>query len=139
VIFAQLRDVDEAIDVVLQLHEGAEARQLGHLAGDEIADLVFLVDVLPRIVAQLFDAEADSLVGLVDVDHFGFDFVVLFEDLHRVIDLAGPAQVGDVDHAVDPVFQFHERAVGGHVADLAFTRLPIVNFFSISSHGLGSS
>ena len=35
---------------------------------------------LPRIVAQLFDAEADALVGLVDVDHFRFDFVALLED-----------------------------------------------------------
>ena len=70
VIFAQLRNVDEAIDVVLQLHERAEARELGDLAGDEIADLVFLIDFLPRIVAQLFDAEADPLVGLVDVDDY---------------------------------------------------------------------
>ncbi len=91
---------------------------LRDLAVDEIADLVFLIDVLPRIVAQLFDAEADALVGLVDVDHHGFDFVALLEDFARMIDLAGPAQVGDVDHAVDAFLQFHERAVGGHVADL---------------------
>ena len=36
-----------------------------------------------------------------------------------MIDLAGPAHIGDVDHAVDAFFQFDERAVGGHVADLA--------------------
>ena len=29
---------------------------------------------------ELLDAEADALVGLVDVDHFRFDFVVLLED-----------------------------------------------------------
>ena len=46
VIFAQLRNVDESIDVVLQLHERAEARQLGDFAFNEIADLVFLIDVL---------------------------------------------------------------------------------------------
>ena len=57
--------------------------------------------------------------SLVDVDDDRFDFVVLLKDFARMIDLAGPAQIGDVDHAVDAVFQFHERAVGGHVADLA--------------------
>ena len=36
-----------------------------------------------------------------------------------MIDLAGPGQVGDVDHAVDAFFELDERAVGGEVADLA--------------------
>ena len=49
----------------------------------------------------------------------GFDFVVLLEDFGRVVDLAGPGHVGDVDHAVDAFFQLHERAVGGEVADRA--------------------
>ena len=106
-----------------ELHERAEAGELRDFAFDEIADLVFRVDVLPRIVLELFDAEADALVGLVDVDDHGFDLVVLLEDFARVIDLAGPAQVGHVDHAVDAFLQFHERAVGGHVADLALDLL----------------
>ena len=37
-----------------------------------------------------------------------------------MIDLAGPAQIGDVDHAVDAFLQLHERAISGHVANLAF-------------------
>ena len=48
-LLADLRDVDEAVDLVLQADEGAEAGELGDLAGDEVADLVELVDVLPRI------------------------------------------------------------------------------------------
>ena len=62
VIFAQLRNVNEAIDVVLQLHERAEARQLCYLAVDQIADLVFLIDffhgsslscLMPRLIRWL--------------------------------------------------------------------------------------
>ena len=41
-VFADLRDVDEAVDVVGELDEGAEAGDLGDLALDEIADLVAL-------------------------------------------------------------------------------------------------
>ena len=52
--------------------------------------------------------------------HDRFDFVALLKDFARMIDLSGPAQIGDVDHAVDAFFEFHERAVGGHVANLAF-------------------
>ena len=69
---------------------------------------------------QLFDAERDALVGLVHFEHDGFDFVALLEDFGRMIDLARPGNVGDVDHAVDAFFQFDERAVAGEVANLAF-------------------
>ena len=112
--------MDEPVDVVLELHKRAETGELGHLAFHEIADLVFLVDVLPRVFAQLFNAEADALVRLVDVDNFGFDFFALFQDFARLIDLLRPAQVGDVNHSVDAFIEFDERAVSGHVADLAF-------------------
>ncbi len=61
----------------------------------------------------------DALVGLVDREHDGFDFVALLENFGRVVDLAGPGHVGDVDHAVDAFFEFHERTVSGEVADLA--------------------
>ncbi len=88
-------------------------------AFDEVADLVLGLDVLPRIVLELLESEADALVGLVDVDDDGFDLVALLEDLGRMIDLLRPAQVGDVHHAVDAFLELHERAVGRHVADLA--------------------
>jgi hypothetical protein len=46
-LFADLRDVNETIDVVLESDERSEARELGDLAGDEIADFVELVNVAP--------------------------------------------------------------------------------------------
>ncbi len=51
-LLADLRDVDQAVNVVLQADERAEAGELGDVAGDEVADLVELVDVLPRIDAR---------------------------------------------------------------------------------------
>ena len=119
VVLAQLRDVHQPVDVVLELHERAEARQLRDLARDQIADLVLRVDVLPRVAVELLHAQADALVLLVDVDDHGLDLVALLEHLARLIDLARPRHVGDVDHAVDAFLDLHERAVGGHVADLA--------------------
>ena len=101
------------------MHERAEAGQLRHLAFDKIADLIFLVDFLPRIVAQLLDPEADPLIHFVDVDHDGFNFVALLKNFAWMIDLSRPAQVGHVNHSVDPFFEFHKGAVGGHIANLA--------------------
>ena len=51
-LLADLRDVDQAVNFVLQADERAEAGQLGDVAGDEVADLVELVDALPRIVRR---------------------------------------------------------------------------------------
>ena len=36
-----------------------------------------------------------------------------------MIDLAGPAQIGDVNHSVDAFIQLHEGAVGSHVANFS--------------------
>ena len=55
----------------------------------------------------------------VDVEHDGIDLVALLQDLGRVVDLAGPAHVGDVHHAVDALLELDEGTVGGHVAHLA--------------------
>jgi len=44
-LLADLRDVHEAVNVVLQTDECAEARELGDFAGDDVADLVELVNV----------------------------------------------------------------------------------------------
>ena len=110
----------EPVDVVLQLHECAEAGELGHFALHKIADLVFLVDRLPRIVGELLHPETDPLIYFVDVDHDGLNFVPFLKRLARMIDLASPAQIGHVNHAIDAFLQLYERPVGSHVANLAF-------------------
>ena len=65
-VFADLRDVHEAVDVVLELDEGSEVGEFCDGAFDEIADAETAVDFLPRIGVDLFDAETDALVRLVD-------------------------------------------------------------------------
>ena len=51
-LLADLRDVHQAVNLMLQADERAEAGQLGDVAGDEVADLVELVDAVPRIGAR---------------------------------------------------------------------------------------
>ena len=118
-LLVELGDVHEALDPLRQLHEGAEVGNLGDGSLDEVADLEFGLDLLPGIGLELLHAQADALVGLVDVDDDSVHLVALLEDFARVVDLLGPAEVGDVHHAVDALLQLHEGAVGGHVADLS--------------------
>src|ERR1035441_10572795 len=104
---------------MLQADERAETSQLGDVAGDEVADLVELVDACPRVGRELFHAYGDALVGLVHFQHDGFHFVALLDHFGGVVDLARPRHVGDVDHAVHAFFQLDESAVAGEVANLA--------------------
>ena len=118
-IFADLGDMDEAVDITVHGDEGTESGDFGDLAFDEIADFVFVFDFLPRIAFELFHTEADALVLLVDIDDDRFEFVALFDHFGRVIDLSGPRHIGDMDHAIDAFFEFDERTVSGEVADRA--------------------
>ncbi len=112
-LFADLRDMHQAVNVVLQADEGAEAGQLGHVACDQIAHLVELVDAAPGIDGQLFHTHGNALVGLVHFQHHRLHFVALLEHFGRMIDLARPGNVRDMDHAVQAFFQFDEGAVAG--------------------------
>ena len=59
------------------------------------------------------------MVDLIHLQHDGIDLFALLEHLGRVVDLACPRDIGHVNHTVEALFQLHERAVAGEVADLA--------------------
>src|SRR5438045_3281296 len=56
-VLADLRDMDQAIDLMLQPHKRSEAGKLRDIAGDQVANLVELINVFPRISAKLFDTD----------------------------------------------------------------------------------
>ena len=82
--------VDESIQAVLDLDEGAESRQVADLAGDLGAHGNFILDARPRIGSRLLESEADLLVLGVQLEHDGFHFVALVEELRGMLDMLGP-------------------------------------------------
>ena len=119
VVFAKLRNVDEAVDIAFEGNERTKGCDFRNLALDQVSDLEAIVDGGPWIVLGLFDAEGNALVAFVDRKDDGLDFIVLFKNFGRVVDLACPGHVRDVDHTVDALLKFYERAIGGEVADRA--------------------
>ena len=57
---------------------------------------------------ELLDANGDALVFAVDLQHLRLDIQPLLLHLGRVVDLASPGDVGDVDHGVESLLQTHE-------------------------------
>src|SRR5690606_13817264 len=68
-VVGQLRDVHQALDAVLQLHERAEVHRAGHFALDDLPFAVALLDGGPRIRQRLLQAERDALPPPVDAQH----------------------------------------------------------------------
>ena len=115
----ELRDVDQALDALLDLDEDAEVGDAGDLALHAAADRIALRHARPRILGELLDAERDALVLDVDAEHDRLDVVALLVELGGVLDLLGPVQVGDVHQAVDALVDADEDAEVGDALHLA--------------------
>ena len=113
-------DMDKAVDAVFQFHKGAVNGEVADHAFDLAADWITLVDGFPRIAVRLTETEGDLLVVSVDGEDGRLDDVADLDEFRRMIDLAGPRELGDVDEAFQAFFQFHESAVRQQIDDFAF-------------------
>src|SRR4051812_43291304 len=118
----ELRHVDQTFDPFRQLDERAEVRHPDDLAFDRVADVMLLEELVPDIGLELLQAQRQALVLGVDVEHHRLDAVALLQRFRGVLQALAPRHVGDVDQAVDALFDFDERTELGQVADLAGDR-----------------
>ena len=110
--------MDHAVEAFFQFHKRTVAGEVAYLAADLAANGVLGLGLVPRIVVQLTDTEADLLFVLIDAEYLRLDFLILLEDLEGGVFL-GPRQLGDVHEAFDTGFQLHKGAVGHEVDHLA--------------------
>src|SRR5262245_27400176 len=112
-----LGDVHEAFDALFDLDEAAVVGDVRHLAEEARAGRVATRDVLPRVVAELLDAQRHALTLAVELEDAHVDLVTDGDDFRRMLD-ALPCHVRDVQQAVDAA-QVDERTVVGEVLDRA--------------------
>src|SRR5262249_22754262 len=105
-----------ALDAREDLDERAERDDLRHLAFDDVAFLVRLEHLLPRVGLRLLEAERDALALAVDVEHLDVDRLADLEHLGRVVDVR-PRKLGDVNQSVHAV-EVDEGAEVDDVRDL---------------------
>src|SRR6185369_3294805 len=101
------------------LDEGAEVRQVTDASMNARADVITLVQSLPRVLLHLFHAETDAPGARVNAEHFDLNTVAGIDDLARMLDALGPAHFGNVDQTLDAVLELDEGAVIGHARDLS--------------------
>ena len=117
-LLGDLRDVQEALDELVELHDGAEVEQLVDRALVHRAARELAVDAHPRVVRQLLDAKREALTLGLDGQDLRLDLLTLLEVVGRVAHLVRPGQVRDVAEAVDITADVDEDAEVGDVADL---------------------
>lgn len=61
--FADLADMDEAVDIVFEFNEGAERGDFGDFSCDDVADFKVVADLGPGVFVELFHAEGDALLA----------------------------------------------------------------------------
>ena len=105
----------QAFDARLDLDERAVIGDVGDLAEHAGVGRVATGDVVPRILAQLLEAEADAVALAVVLEHADVQLLADFHDFGRMAH-ALPRHVGDVQQAVDAA-EVDERAVIGEVLD----------------------
>src|SRR6267143_1952897 len=114
----QLRDVEQTLDAVADLEEGTVLLDLGDLALDDRPGWEPLLDVVPRILAELAQAERDAGGVGVELDDLDAHILAHLEDIGDIRHPV-PGELGNVDQAVGGA-QVDEGAVGGQPRDFAF-------------------
>src|SRR5690606_1098226 len=110
-----LRDVHQALDAILDLDERAVVGNVRDLAEHAGVRRIAAGDVLPRIGAELLEAQRHARTLAIELEDAHFDFLADLHHFGRMLD-ALPRHVGDVQQAVDAT-QVDERAVIGEVLD----------------------
>jgi hypothetical protein len=112
---AHLRDVDQAFHSPLQFHKGAVVGDRDHVSHHDGSDGIFLLDVVPGIGKDLFEAKRDLFGFAVEFEDLDRESVADLDDLGGMVD-PSVGHVGDVEESVNAA-QVEERAIFGDVLD----------------------
>src|SRR5215470_4295219 len=81
------------------------------------ADLVTLMQRLPRVLLHLLHAETDATRARIDTQHFNLDHVAGIDYFARMLHALGPAHLGNVDQAFNARLELNKGAVISHTRD----------------------
>src|SRR5262245_56653223 len=112
-----LGHVHQAFDAFLDLDEAAVVGDIRHLAEQARAGRIAAADLLPRVVAELLDAQRHALALAIELQDAHVDLVADVDDFRRMLD-ALPRHVGGVQQAVGAA-EVCGRAGVGEVLDRA--------------------
>src|SRR5215471_2613217 len=118
-VTGELGALDEGGEVGTgDLHLDTALLHFEHFAGHDRA-LLDIARLGEGVAFELLDAERDTLLLDVHIEHHGLHHVALLVVVDHLLARKLPVEVGEVDHAVDVALEAEEQAELGLVLDLA--------------------
>ena len=119
VLFSEMTAGAETFYAILECYNGTLVAEFNDLTFNECVNAEFSFKLFPRILLELLVAKAETTVLFVDFEHDNLDFSTDRGELVRVFDFLGPAQIADVDQAVNAFFDLNEYAEVGEVTNFS--------------------
>ena len=85
--------MNETFYPFFKLNEKAEIGYVCYSPGHSRARLVFLRDLVPRVLCELFDTQRETLVLLFNIENHSLHFLAFLIDLRRVLYPSGPGDI----------------------------------------------
>jgi hypothetical protein len=79
--------MDQTLDPLLELDEGAEIGQADHLALDLLSDSILFLDVFPRVFGELLIPQGYAFVLFAESEDHDLEFLADLEELGGMADL----------------------------------------------------
>src|SRR5678815_2660546 len=100
--------MDQTVNAIFNLNKGTEVSKIPDATVNARADLVTLVQRLPRILLHLLHAETDAPRSWINAEHFNLDQVAGINYLARMLDALGPAHLGNMDQSFHAALEFYK-------------------------------
>ena len=111
--------MNQAFNPIFELNECTKVGNVGNRTGDMVVDHQFCTDILPGIFVELFDTERKALIGGVEVKDDSLNGFTFFIDLARVFKAFTPGDIGDMNEAVDIIFDADKETEIGNILDFS--------------------
>src|SRR5438270_2509171 len=106
-----LADVDQSLDALLELDEGAIVSDADHASAYVRTDRITMRRVKPGVGSELFESQRHALFVLIEFQHFDLYLIAYVHQIPRMCQ-AAPRHVGDMQQAINSA-KVHERAILG--------------------------
>ena len=106
--------MDKTINTFFEFNEYAEVGEVAHFGSVLRTNCIFLLDVFPRIVFELFDTEAHLALFAVECEDNGFNFVANFHEVLSRTEVLRPRHFTYVDKTFYARSDFNECTVVSH-------------------------
>ena len=112
--------VAQTFDAFGDFDESAEAGHPQNFALNHVANAMLLEEGLPDIGLKLLHAQRQTTLVRLDRQNDGLHAIALLQNFRGMLHALGPAQIADVNQAINAVFDFDEGAEVGQIANPAF-------------------